>query len=71
MKKPHLYSPLLNQVVAKDCISTKPSINLLFCSQQVGMMISAGGSSALLRKVFHDALADELGDRRDSKKVRT
>ncbi|KAL8845676.1 MAG: hypothetical protein Q9221_009166 [Calogaya cf. arnoldii] len=46
-------------------------ISMLLLGQQISMMVGAGSSSALLRKVFHDALADKLGDRSASQKVRT
>lgn len=59
----------VSAAVEKNDLAT--TISLLLLSQQIGMMIGAGGSSALLHTVFHDALADKLDDRRDSKKVRT
>ncbi|KAL8954453.1 MAG: hypothetical protein Q9183_007112, partial [Haloplaca sp. 2 TL-2023] len=61
---------LLNstQFVGVSAAVEKPllakTISVFFLSQQIGMIIGAGGSSALLRRVFKDELVKKLGDGR-------
>ena len=43
--------------------------SLYFLSQQLGLLIGASGSTALLNKTFRDALDDKLGGRTDSEQV--
>ena len=43
--------------------------SLFFLSQQLGLLIGASGSAALLNKTFRDALTVKLGGRADSKQV--
>ena len=46
--------------VKKGYLAT--NISIFFLSQQIGMMIGAGASSALLRSTFRDASVKQLGD---------
>lgn len=59
---------LLNssQFVAISAAVEKPqlatTISIFFLSQQMGMMIGASGSGALLQRTFQNALVKNLGD---------
>ena len=59
---------LLNssQFVAVSAAVEKPqlatTISIFFLSQQMGMMIGASGSGALLQRTFRNALVKNLGD---------
>ena len=59
---------LLNssQFVAVSAAVEKPqlatTISIFFLSQQMGMMIGASGSGALLQRTFRNALVKKLGD---------
>ena len=57
----------LSASVEKSQLAT--TISIFFLSQQIGMMIGASASSALLRKTFRNALLDKLGNGRDSRQV--
>ncbi|KAL8873070.1 MAG: hypothetical protein Q9174_001408 [Haloplaca sp. 1 TL-2023] len=45
------------------------AISVFFLSQQIGMIVGAGGSSALLRRVFRDGLVKNLGHERHGKQT--
>ena len=57
----------LSAAVEKSRLAT--TISIFYLSQQLGMMIGASGSSALLRTAFRDALSMNLRDRVDSSRV--
>ncbi|KAL8731087.1 MAG: hypothetical protein Q9166_003615, partial [cf. Caloplaca sp. 2 TL-2023] len=57
----------VSAAVEKKHLATSISIFLL--SQQVGMMIGAGGSTALLRREFRDKLVERLGGRMDGAQI--
>ena len=45
------------------------AVGVFYLSQQIGLMIGAGGSSALLRRAFSDILVADLGDVQGRDKV--
>ena len=45
------------------------ALSIFFMSQQIGMMIGASASAAILRKGFHDSLTDKLSDFPDRQEV--
>lgn len=45
------------------------TVSIFFLSQQMGMMIGASGSGALLQRTFRNSLVRSLGDRVDSVQV--
>ena len=45
------------------------TISIYTLSQQIGMILGAGGSSALVRRVFRDTLVQRLGMRMDREQV--
>ncbi|MCJ1230374.1 hypothetical protein MMC12_007047 [Toensbergia leucococca] len=47
------------------------AVSLFYLSQQIGLMIGASGSAALLRKTFRDALVENLGDLADGNQTLT
>ena len=57
----------LSAAVEKSRLAT--TISIFYLSQQLGMMIGASGSSALLRTAFRDALSMNLRDHVDSSRV--
>ena len=66
---------LLNssQFVAISAAVEKPqlatTISIFFLSQQMGMMIGASGSGALLQRTFRNALVKNLGDHAEMSEV--
>lgn len=54
---------------AVDKTQLATTISIFFLSQQVGMMIGASGSGALLQKTFRNALEKSLGDRAEASEV--
>lgn len=57
----------LSAAVERSHLAT--TISVFFLSQQIGMMIGASASSALLRRVFRAALVKNMGDRKDISQV--
>lgn len=57
----------LSATVEKSQLAT--TISVFFLSQQIGMMIGASASSALLRSTFRDALVENLSDRKGGDQV--
>lgn len=57
----------LSAAVEKSQLAT--TITVFFLSQQIGLMIGASASSALLRSAFRNALEKALRDRNDSSSV--
>lgn len=51
----------VSAAVEKSQLAT--TIGIFFLSQQIGMMIGASGSGALLQRTFRNALVKRLGDR--------
>ena len=54
---------------AVDKTQLATTISIFFLSQQIGLMIGASGSGALLQKTFRTALEKSLGDRADASEV--
>lgn len=45
------------------------AVSIFYLSQQIGLMVGASGSAALLRKAFRDALVKNLSNYVDHDKV--
>ncbi|KAL9126249.1 MAG: hypothetical protein Q9175_007944 [Cornicularia normoerica] len=54
----------VSTVVERPQLAT--TVSIFFLSQQMGMMIGASGSGALLQRTFRNSLVRSLGDRVDS-----
>ena len=59
----------LSAAVEKSHLAT--AISIFFLSQQIGMMVGASASAALLRQGFRDALVKDLPDLPDRNIVST
>ena len=64
-------SQFIGSSAAVDKGDLATTISMFFLSGQIGMMIGAGGSAALARYGFRDALMRNLGDRPDKDHVRS
>ena len=63
-------SQFIGLSAAVDKAHMATTISIFFLSQQIGMMIGASGSAALLRQGFRDALVHKLRGWPDRSQVR-